>query len=506
MPRMVFRTWSRTLLAALGVAAAAGAGQLGVAYGLGIIHLARGFLDGAEPRPWTVQLAWVAWFAMVAAVLGALAASGTAGRQRLVLGLPGRAAVAVVAGLGAAIVAPLTMQPARAAHIAPAIDPELTVGLTALLGAAAGVVVAAAALSARAVRWNVLAVTVAAWLLALVTVWPAFGPGDPPAAVRLGVLELPAMTPDAVRTLAVLGMPVLALLAGVATAAVARRRGQHVLASASCGAAGAGLLALAYVLAGPGQTAAQTTPYRASLVAVAAGLVGSALVAVTPVPGGPRRGRGVSLRAPHRQRQPRRGLPGTTGAGTRSPAVAGTLSPAVAGSRSPAVAGSRAAADPGPPAAADNRPPAAADTRSSAADTAGPRPSAVSGTQPPPPAPERAAAKPERAAASRTPAAKPEHSAAKSARPRPRPSPRAGRATPGATPATATPASAATTPRAATTPPTATTPLTATSPPAVAAPAPRRPSGGEEIATTDEAYVDWVSGLGDKPKRGRRRT
>jgi hypothetical protein len=68
---MAYRTWGRVLLAALGVALLAGAGQLGFAYGLGIVRFARDF----EPVPsqWTAQLAWVAWFAMTAAIVGALA-------------------------------------------------------------------------------------------------------------------------------------------------------------------------------------------------------------------------------------------------------------------------------------------------------------------------------------------------------------------------------------------------------------------------------------------------
>ena len=69
---MAFRTWAKLLAATLGVAALAGASQLGVAYGLGIVRLTR-VLDVTTRDQWSAQLAWMAWFAMMAAVVGALA-------------------------------------------------------------------------------------------------------------------------------------------------------------------------------------------------------------------------------------------------------------------------------------------------------------------------------------------------------------------------------------------------------------------------------------------------
>ena len=90
---MACRTWVKLLAAALGVAAVAGAGQLGLAYGLGIVRLTR-VLDETARDQWTAQLAWVAWFAMTSAVLGALAGDGTL-TGPLVLG--GRSAGARVA-------------------------------------------------------------------------------------------------------------------------------------------------------------------------------------------------------------------------------------------------------------------------------------------------------------------------------------------------------------------------------------------------------------------------
>jgi hypothetical protein len=282
---MALRTWSRVLLTALGMAAAAGAGQLGFAYGLGIVRFARGFLAGAEHH-WPGQLAWVAWFAMVATVVGAVAAERVAARHELRLALPGRAGVAAVAALGAAIIAPLTMQPARVAQIAPAINPVLTVGLTAVLGAIAGTFAATAVLSARAAAWNVAALTGAVWFLALMSVAPSLGPQDALPTVRLGVLDLPSLAPGTTRALALIGIPGLALVAGAATAGIARwQGGHHPIVMAVCGAAGPGMLGLAYLLGGPGEASEQTAPYWAAIIAIAAGLLGSVLLAVVPAPG-----------------------------------------------------------------------------------------------------------------------------------------------------------------------------------------------------------------------------
>ncbi|MGC1214357.1 MAG: hypothetical protein WA890_24245, partial [Micromonospora sp.] len=68
---MAFRTWGRLLLTAFGVSVLAGAGQLGIAYGFGIVRLTGAFTDGSVNR-WPAQLVWVGWFAAVAAVAAAV--------------------------------------------------------------------------------------------------------------------------------------------------------------------------------------------------------------------------------------------------------------------------------------------------------------------------------------------------------------------------------------------------------------------------------------------------
>ncbi|HYN96332.1 MAG TPA: hypothetical protein VES42_21015, partial [Pilimelia sp.] len=221
---MALRTWGRVLVTALGVAAVAGAGQLGVAYGLGILRLARPFVDGAE-RLWPGQLAWVAFIAIVSAVAGGLAGDRAASSPGAPRTAGGRAAIAVAAWLGAALVAPLCMHPARAAEFATAADPVLTVGLTAGLGALAGALAGALVPGHRAVLASMAAVVGGAWAVALVSIAPSLGPRDAPRTVRLAVLDLPALSPGTSGTLALIGIPALALLAGAAVAAWGRAGG-----------------------------------------------------------------------------------------------------------------------------------------------------------------------------------------------------------------------------------------------------------------------------------------
>ena len=175
--RMAFRTWGRLLLAALVAGVLAGAGQLGLAYGLGLVRFARAF-EPAVANQWPAQLAWVAWFAMLAATAGALVADRLARRQGLPATPGSAAALAAAAALGALAVAPLAMQPARAAEIA-GIEPVPAAGWAALFGGIVGFPAALAALRERLVARNIVTVGGALWLLALLAVAPSLGPADP---------------------------------------------------------------------------------------------------------------------------------------------------------------------------------------------------------------------------------------------------------------------------------------------------------------------------------------
>ena len=227
---MALRTVAKVLTATLGVAALAAAGQLGVAYGLGIVRLTR-ILDVTTRDQWTAQLAWVAWLAMTSAVVGAVVGVRLAPR-RSYQNLPANGvgiaiAVALAAGAGSALVVPLTMQPARTAQIA-GVHPVLVIGISAALGAFAGVPAAVAALMVAVARWSLLGVSVCVWAIALLSVAPSLAPGDPLPAVRLGVFDAGYLSPGVTQRTALFTMPAVALVgvaAGWGRCAGARRRG-----------------------------------------------------------------------------------------------------------------------------------------------------------------------------------------------------------------------------------------------------------------------------------------
>src|SRR3954454_17419623 len=244
---MAFRTSAKLLGVALGVAALAGASQLGLAYGIGIVVLTRALAITMRDH-WTAQLAWVAWFAMTAAVVGGMAArrhlpKGSGAGTRLVTSVP--------AAVGAAVVVPLTMQPARSTHV-DGVQPVLVIGICAALGAAAGIFAAYAALSRQVARWSFGAVGIAAWVIALISVAPGLAPGKTLPSVRLGVLDADFLSADATKRTALFTMPALALIAGIAVGWSARRRGLSTLTIALAGLAGPALLTMAYLIAGPG--------------------------------------------------------------------------------------------------------------------------------------------------------------------------------------------------------------------------------------------------------------
>ena len=274
---MAFRTKAKMLGAALGVAALAGASQLGLAYGLGIVVLTRA-LDITLRDHWTAQLAWVAWFAMTAAVAGAMAA-----RHRLPRGSGAgtRLVTAVAAAAGSAVVVPLTMQPARDTHV-DGVQPVFVIGVCAALGATAGIFAAYAALSRQVARWSFASVSIAVWVIALVSVAPSMAPGKNLSAVRLGVLEPDFLSADVTKRTALFTMPVLALVAGIAVGWSARRRGLSTLTIALAGLAGPALLTVAYLIAGPGSAddQYQAVPYWAAMTAAGAGVLGSVLTAI----------------------------------------------------------------------------------------------------------------------------------------------------------------------------------------------------------------------------------
>ncbi|HEY8473882.1 MAG TPA: hypothetical protein VIL37_14770 [Natronosporangium sp.] len=290
-------SWAPIAGAGVGVGALAGAAQLGLAYGLGLLHFWLPVGPALSGGVWASQLTWVAWFAALATLAGAAAGAWLALRQDDELTLGTRIGAAAAGAVGAAITLPLTGLPARGVLLVgvgpgsnePVIDVLAAAGLGVLLGGVAAIAV----LSIRLVAVSVTLLIAAVWLLALVSVLPSLA-GDDLPDVRLAVLDLPGLG-GARSVVAVLSAPVLALLVCGAVAAAARSRGFPPLLTAASSAAAPGLLALTYLIGSPGTTdrAAQVSAYAGSLIALAAGLLAALLVggvrlsAQTDGPGSP---------------------------------------------------------------------------------------------------------------------------------------------------------------------------------------------------------------------------
>jgi hypothetical protein len=284
---MALRTWGRVLVTALAVGLLASTSQLGVAFGLGIVRLDRTFA-AAEENQWVAQLAWITWFPIVAAVAGAVAGNRRAVRHGYHGGTGSRILYSIAASVGAAAVVPLAMLPARGADV-PTGDPVLIIGLSAGLGTIAGLFAAIAVLSQDALFWNVVVVTAGAWLLGLISMGQSLG--DPQPAVRLGVYDPTTLSAGTAQRLGVVTMPLLALAAGAITAGLGRWLSRPSRTLAAAGVVGPAMLSLAYLVAGPGTDTDkyQAAPYWGSLVAVAAGALGSMLATTIrrPVPADP---------------------------------------------------------------------------------------------------------------------------------------------------------------------------------------------------------------------------
>src|SRR5437588_5398704 len=90
-------TWANTLGVTIGAGVLAGAGQLGIGYGLGIVRWDRDF---ATPGPWHAQLTWVAFLAIGSVLAGGYAGAWAARRNRVERTVAVRVVLALVAAVG----------------------------------------------------------------------------------------------------------------------------------------------------------------------------------------------------------------------------------------------------------------------------------------------------------------------------------------------------------------------------------------------------------------------
>jgi hypothetical protein len=306
---MAARGWANSTVTAIGVSAGAGAAQLGVAYGLGIV-VWQPVTGTAGESQWLASLAWVLWIAATSTVLGAVYANGVGARVAVAKAAAGpatddappaatanrsprppggvvdvawRTAVALAAAIGAAITVPLVMLPARAAHRADNFQPQVTAGAYAVVGIIGGLIIAIAAVNARVVAINVLASAGWVWALAVVSVIDSVRADRTVGTAQLAAWHFTdrgwfGQTLYLPGALLMLGG---ALLVGVFASLPADRRGENRVGIAVSGAVGPLLVAGAYFLAAPRLTvrADQLSAYLFAPYAVIAGLAGSVLVA-----------------------------------------------------------------------------------------------------------------------------------------------------------------------------------------------------------------------------------
>ena len=299
---MAARGWGGSIALAVGVAAGSAAAQLGVGYGLGVL-LWTPDLDVVGQSTWLASLAWTTWIAATSTILGAVVAdrlsAGEVGAapptrhstvdRRVVPGVIAttgwRLVIALAAALGGLLTVPLVAIPARAAHRPETSAPQMIAGGYAIVGVAVGLLIAIAALSARAIATNVVATAGWLWALAIASVINGVAAGQGLTSAQLGVwrfgnqyfLQKVFSLPGAALMMGG------ALLIGALAAGPGGRRGDNRVGVAVSGAFGPLVVAAAYFLAAPKlvgvQADEQLSAYLIAPYAVIAGLAGSVLLA-----------------------------------------------------------------------------------------------------------------------------------------------------------------------------------------------------------------------------------
>jgi hypothetical protein len=272
---MAAKGWTTQVATAAGVAAGTGAAQLGLGYGLGVVVWPTTVTT--DDSVWLGSLGWATWIAASATVFGAV----IAGRLGRAVAGPWRFALAASAAVGALLTVALVALPARAAVRADALSPQTTAAGYALIGVILGLVIAYWAVVSRPAAANLIATATWLWILAIAAVvldvfWHR------PSATYLASWQFTASDrgdglvywPSALLTL------LAAFLIGVLGALPAARRKDFGIGTASSGAVGPLLVAVAFFVLAPqltGALGALQSAYLIAPYAVLAGLAGSAL-------------------------------------------------------------------------------------------------------------------------------------------------------------------------------------------------------------------------------------
>jgi hypothetical protein len=278
---MADKGWTSQAATAAGIAAGAGAAQLGLGYGLGVIAWP---VTAAEADSvWLGSLGWATWITASATVLGAVVAG------RLRSGYPGRwrglwrFALAFSSALGALVAVALVALPAREAVRDDTLSPQLVAGGYALAGLLAGLVIAFWAVSSGPVAANLIGTALWLWALAIAGVVTELAGGGDSATYLTSWQFAESVSPvqyggiywpSALLTLGA------AFAIGLAAAGPAVARGEFGLGTAISGAVGPLLVAFSFLTLAPQLTAAMGPLQSAYLIApyaVLAGIGGSAL-------------------------------------------------------------------------------------------------------------------------------------------------------------------------------------------------------------------------------------
>lgn len=278
---MADKGWTTQAATAAGIAAGAGAAQLGLGYGLGVIAWPVSATEADSV--WLGSLGWATWITASATVLGAVIAGRLrAERSDRWRGL-WRFALAVASALGALVIVALVALPARDAVRSGTLSPQAVAAGYALAGLLAGLVVAFWAVSSGPVAANLIGTALWLWALAIAGVVAELVTGrdfatyltswqfaESVSPVQYGGIYWPS----ALLTL------FAAFAIGLLAAAPAALRGDLGLGTAISGAVGPLLVAFSFLTLAPLLTEAMGPIESAYLIApyaVLAGLGGSAL-------------------------------------------------------------------------------------------------------------------------------------------------------------------------------------------------------------------------------------
>ncbi len=273
------RAWAKLVWHAFGVAALVVAAELGAAQAFRLIRWDDDFGSGTAGS-WPALLTWVGFSYTVAVVAGAAVGRRAVRRPTRPDGVVARTLAALAASAGAAAAVILVWLPSGDVRAPVNVDPRLVVTITASAGILVGAMVALAALSVAPLAGGVSVTVVWVWLVAIASALADIAARTPRPAPRLAVADTPTLVPADQWWTGPSLMIGMAVVGGALVALVARWGGGGRPWIAMSGLAGPLVVAAAYLLAGPGTAdPGQRDAYYASLIAVAAGLFASALIA-----------------------------------------------------------------------------------------------------------------------------------------------------------------------------------------------------------------------------------